>query len=371
MRYGICLANFGTYGDPRNVLAIAEEAEAAGWEALLVWDHLSFVWGPPAADPWVTLAAVAARTERLILGTNLTPLPRRRPHVLAHQVATLDVLSGGRTVFAAGIGGVESEFAAFGEPVDARLRAEMLDEGLDVLRGLWSGEQVTHRGTHYVVDGVELKPRPVQERIPIWIGGNSPPALRRAARFDGWAADSESPEGMRLSPGRPGGQGRRHPGGARRGAVRRRRQRPEPARRPGRVRSGRRDLVARDLPRHAGQLRRSARGRTRRTAALAGEAAEHPAEERVPPARLRERARGSRGAAAARPRRARGGSGRRARSAARARRSRRARAPPARPTAPRAPRRAPNSAPFAACRTRPAVRQCFRLTALPRSATSE
>ena len=116
MRYGICLANFGTYGDPRNVLAIAEEAEAAGWEALLVWDHLSFVWGPPAADPWVTLAAVAARTERLILGTNLTPLPRRRPHVLAHQVATLDVLSGGRTVFAAGIGGVESEFAAFGEP---------------------------------------------------------------------------------------------------------------------------------------------------------------------------------------------------------------------------------------------------------------
>jgi probable F420-dependent oxidoreductase len=200
MRYGLCLANFGTYGDPRNVVAIAEEAEAAEWEALLVWDHLSFVWGPPAADPWVTLAAVAARTERLLLGTNLTPLPRRRPHVLAHQVATLDVLSAGRTVFAAGIGGVESEFAAFGEPTEARLRAEMLDEGLDVLRGLWSGEQVTHRGTHYVVDGVELKPRPVQERIPIWIGGNSPPALRRAARFDGWAADSESPEGMRLSP---------------------------------------------------------------------------------------------------------------------------------------------------------------------------
>jgi probable F420-dependent oxidoreductase len=199
VRYGICLANFGTYGDPRNVLAIAEEAEANGWEALLLWDHLSFVWGPPAADPWMTLAAVAARTERLVLGTNLTSLPRRRPHVLAHQVVTLDVLSGGRAVFAAGIGGPENEFTAFGQPADARLRAAMLDEGLEVVRGLWAGEPVTFHGVHYTVEGVELKPRPVQEHIPIWIGGNSPPALRRAARFDGWAADSESPEGMRLS----------------------------------------------------------------------------------------------------------------------------------------------------------------------------
>jgi probable F420-dependent oxidoreductase len=200
VRFGLCIANFGTYGDPGNVVRIGEAAEAAGWEALLIWDHLSFVWGPPASDPWVALAAVAARTERLRLGTNLTPLPRRRPHVLAHQVATLDVLSGGRTVFAAGIGGVESEFTAFGEPADARLRASMLDEGLDLLRALWSGETVTHRGAHYTVEGVELQPRRVQERIPIWIGGNSPRALRRAARFDGWAADSESPEGMRLSP---------------------------------------------------------------------------------------------------------------------------------------------------------------------------
>ncbi len=200
MRFGLCASNFGTYADPRIVVALAEAAEEAGWEALLLWDHLSFVWGPPAADPWLTLAAVAARTERLVVGTNLTPVPRRRPHVLAHQVATLDVLSGGRTVLAAGIGGVEREFAAFGEPADARLRAEMLDEGLDVLRALWSGEEVVHRGRHYAVDGVTLAPRPVQERIPIWIGGNSPPALRRAARFDGWAADSERPEGMSLSP---------------------------------------------------------------------------------------------------------------------------------------------------------------------------
>jgi probable F420-dependent oxidoreductase len=200
MRYGLCLANMGTYADPRNVVALAERAEAAGWEALLVWDHLAFVWGPPASDPWVTLAAVASRTERLVLGTNVTPVPRRRPHVLAHQVATLDVLSGGRAVLAAGIGGVESEFTAFGEPAEARLRAELLDEGLEVLRGLWSGEQVDHRGAHYVVDGVRLQPRPLQDRLPIWIGGNSRPALRRAARYDGWAADTARPDGMSMSP---------------------------------------------------------------------------------------------------------------------------------------------------------------------------
>jgi probable F420-dependent oxidoreductase len=199
VRYGLCLANIGTYSDPRTVIALAEEAESAGWEALLVWDHLGFVWGPPAADPWVTLAAVASRTSTLVLGTNVTPVPRRRPHVLAHQVATLDVLSGGRAVFAAGIGGIASEFTSFGEEGDARVRGEMLDEGLEVLRALWSGERMEHRGRHYTVDGVTLAPRPVQPRLPIWIGGNSGPALRRAARYDGWAANTTNPQGMTLS----------------------------------------------------------------------------------------------------------------------------------------------------------------------------
>lgn len=200
MRYGLCVANAGTWSDPRAVVALAEEAEAAGWEALLYWDHLAFVWGSPSADAWVTLAAVAARTSTLVLGTNVTPLPRRRVHVLAHQVATLDVLSGGRTVFGAAIGGKPDEFTAFGETGDARERAEMLDEGLEVLRGLWSGDRVTHRGAHYTVEGVALRPRPVQERLPIWIGGNSPRAVRRAARYDGWSADTTNLEGMTSSP---------------------------------------------------------------------------------------------------------------------------------------------------------------------------
>ena len=199
MRHGLCLANVGTYSDPCAVVGLAEDAERSGWEALLIWDHLGFVWGPPACDPWVTLAAVAAGTSTLVLGTNVTPVPRRRPHVLAHQVATLDLLSGGRVIFGAGIGGIASEFTSFGEEEDARVRAEMLDEGLEVLRALWSGEQVEHRGRHYTVDGVTLAPRPVQPQLPIWIGGNSGPALRRAARYDGWAANTTNPEGMTMS----------------------------------------------------------------------------------------------------------------------------------------------------------------------------
>jgi alkanesulfonate monooxygenase SsuD/methylene tetrahydromethanopterin reductase-like flavin-dependent oxidoreductase (luciferase family) len=200
MRYGVCIANVGTYSDPRVTARLAATAESSGWEGVFVWDHLAFVWGPPAADPWVTLAAVATATSRVRIGTAVTPVARRRPQVLAHQVATLVVLSGGRMVFGAGLGGVPREFDRFGDPGDARIRAEMLDEGLDLLRRFWAGEEVQHRGAHYVIDGVTLAPTPVQGRLPVWIGGNRPASLRRAARWDGWLADSTGIGGRLLSP---------------------------------------------------------------------------------------------------------------------------------------------------------------------------
>jgi alkanesulfonate monooxygenase SsuD/methylene tetrahydromethanopterin reductase-like flavin-dependent oxidoreductase (luciferase family) len=196
VRYGICLANIGTYSDPNVGVRVAQAADAAGWDGVFIWDHLSFTWGPPAADPWTVLAA----TSRVRIGTAVTPVARRRPHVLAHELATLDRLSGGRVIFGAGLGGSPREFGNFGEPTDAKVRAEMLDEGLDVMQQLWSGERVTHKGKHYTVDGITFAPRPVQERIPIWIGGNRPASLRRAARWDGWLADSADPTGMTLSP---------------------------------------------------------------------------------------------------------------------------------------------------------------------------
>jgi probable F420-dependent oxidoreductase len=200
VRNGICLANIGTYSDPRVCVRLARAAEDAGWDGVFSWDHLAFVWGAPAADPWITLAAIAAATSRVRIGTAVTPVARRRPQVLAQEVATLDVLSGGRVVFGAGLGGSPAEFGKFGEPTDARVRAAMLDEGLDLLHRFWSGEDVTHHGEHFVVDGVTLTPTPVQERVPIWIGGNRPASLRRAARWDGWLADSGDPTGMTLSP---------------------------------------------------------------------------------------------------------------------------------------------------------------------------
>jgi alkanesulfonate monooxygenase SsuD/methylene tetrahydromethanopterin reductase-like flavin-dependent oxidoreductase (luciferase family) len=196
MRYGIVTANLGDYADPRVAVRLARAAEAAGWEAFFVWDHLGFVRGVPSGDPCVILSAVAATTTHLKLGLAVTPLARRRPQVVANALASLDLLSGGRAIFGAGLGGAPEEFTAFGDPGDAKQRAAMLDEGLMILDGLWSGETVTHRGQHYAVEGVSLAPRPLQRpRIPIWIGGEGAPALRRAARWDGWLAPATSHDG--------------------------------------------------------------------------------------------------------------------------------------------------------------------------------
>ena len=199
MNFGLHVANIGTYSDPRSVVRLAQAAEASGWDALFVWDHLAFVWDVPSADPWVTLAAVASSTDRILVGTGVTPVPRRRPHVLAHEIATLATMSSGRFVFGAGLGGVEREFGSFGEPVGARERGAMLDEGLEVIQALLGGERVSHHGHHYRVDDVVLHTAP-ERNVPIWLGGGSPRALERAARFDGWFADSCDQERMTMSP---------------------------------------------------------------------------------------------------------------------------------------------------------------------------
>jgi len=203
MRYGIDVSGLGEWAEPGIVVEAAQSAEAAGWDALFLWDHLGYVWGAPSADPWVVLAAVAQATVRLRLGTAVTPLPRRRPAVVATAVATLDRLSGGRVIFGAGLGGVPSEFTAFGESGEASDRAAMLDEGLELVTGLWSGEPVTHAGRFYRVDGVTLAPLPVQRpRPPVWIGGTSGvgAARRRAARWDGWIIGCDDEQGTIVVP---------------------------------------------------------------------------------------------------------------------------------------------------------------------------
>jgi alkanesulfonate monooxygenase SsuD/methylene tetrahydromethanopterin reductase-like flavin-dependent oxidoreductase (luciferase family) len=184
MRYGIEVVPFGGYSDPREVVRLAQAAEAAGWEAIALWDHMLFPYG--AGDPWVTLSAVAATTRRLKLITAVAPLPRYRPHLLARTLAALDLLSEGRVIFGTGLG-IAFDLAPFGDPTDAPTLAAMLDEGLELITGLWAGEPVTHHGRFYHAEAAQLVPAPVQRpRIPVWIGGDSQAALRRAARWDGW-----------------------------------------------------------------------------------------------------------------------------------------------------------------------------------------
>jgi alkanesulfonate monooxygenase SsuD/methylene tetrahydromethanopterin reductase-like flavin-dependent oxidoreductase (luciferase family) len=204
MHYGIYLPNFGEYGDPRLLAELAHEAEVAGWEGFFLWDHMQWSGQEPVVDPWVALTAMALRTERLRLGPLVTPLSRRRPWKLARETVTLDHLSGGRLILGVGLGAPPREdFGAFGEVVAPQVRATLLDEGLAVLTGLWSGQPFSYAGTQYQVHDVCFLPPPVQQpRIPIWVGGNWPTKapFRRAARWDGVVPQKQGQGNHRLTP---------------------------------------------------------------------------------------------------------------------------------------------------------------------------
>src|SRR5579875_1504074 len=202
MRYGVFLPPFDELADAEWLADLAGHAEAAGWDGVFLWDHIAYRSPVQAvADPWIALAAMAARTERIRIGPMVTPLPRRRPVVMARQTATLDRLSNGRLVLGVGIGGDNSrEFSGTGEVVDDRIRGAMLDESLDVLTAAWSGEPVEHHGRHYAVDGLRFLPIPAQQpRPPVWVAGRygNPAPLRRAARWDGvFPIDMTVPEDL-------------------------------------------------------------------------------------------------------------------------------------------------------------------------------
>jgi alkanesulfonate monooxygenase SsuD/methylene tetrahydromethanopterin reductase-like flavin-dependent oxidoreductase (luciferase family) len=189
MRHGIFLPPFGTFGDPAVLVEFAVDAERAGWDGVFLWDHVMHRVDGPYLDAWIALAAIAARTARVRIGPLVTPLPRRRPWLVAREAVSVDHLSRGSVALGVGIGTDHSrEFSAFGEPADDRTRAELLDEGLDIITQLWAGESVHHPGPHLHVDGVRFLPRPVQQpRIPIWCAAHWPnrTPLRRAARYDG------------------------------------------------------------------------------------------------------------------------------------------------------------------------------------------
>ena len=192
VRSGLWLPLFDDLADPVVAAGLAAEAEEAGWHGVFVWDHLR--WRAPVrnvADPWITLAAIAAATDRVRLGPMVTPLARRRPAKVARETATLDRLSCGRLVLGVGLGNDQSgsELSKTGEQLDDRTRAAMLDESLDILTAAWSGETVHHHGEHHTVAGIQFLPRPVQQPgVPVWVGAfpGSVRPLRRAARHDGF-----------------------------------------------------------------------------------------------------------------------------------------------------------------------------------------
>jgi alkanesulfonate monooxygenase SsuD/methylene tetrahydromethanopterin reductase-like flavin-dependent oxidoreductase (luciferase family) len=189
MRFGVEVTGFGSYADPAVVAEVARCAEEARWDGLFIWDHLGWVGGIPCGDPWISLSAAASATSRIALGLDVSPLPRRRPQVVATAVTALDRLSKGRVIFGAGLGGSDEEFTTFGEDADAETRASKLDDSLQILDQLWRGQRVEHRGSNYTVTGATLSPLPVQRpRPPIWIGGSALPALRRSGRWDGYTA---------------------------------------------------------------------------------------------------------------------------------------------------------------------------------------
>lgn len=174
-RRGLFIPPFDELADPRLLMSLAADAEAAGWDGFFLWDHI--VYSSPVQavlDPWVAMAGIVIATERIITGPMVTPLSRRRVHKLARESVTLDLLSGGRTVLGVGLGSDRhGELAPFGEVAAPREQAVLLDEGLAKLQDYWSGA---------------FLPRPAQQpRIPIWGAGRWPARrpVRRAARLDG------------------------------------------------------------------------------------------------------------------------------------------------------------------------------------------
>jgi alkanesulfonate monooxygenase SsuD/methylene tetrahydromethanopterin reductase-like flavin-dependent oxidoreductase (luciferase family) len=180
IRYGVILPG----GTAPEQLEQAILAEQAGWDGVFVWEAAYGV------DAWTLLAAMAAHTTRVRLGTLLTPLPWRRPWKVASQVVTLDQLSGGRAILTVGLGAVTTDLPLTGEATQLRARAERLDEGIDLIRALWEG-QMSYHGRHYdyecARDDLVQVGRPVQQRIPLWVvaAWPRPKSMRRVLRCDG------------------------------------------------------------------------------------------------------------------------------------------------------------------------------------------
>ena len=179
---------------PDAITDLTVAAEEAGWDGAFIADGLAVGTRDgrsiPWFDPWVVLGLMAAGTKSIRIGTFIAAVPRRRPWKLAREAETVDQISTGRLILGVGLGAAKDDggFCKVGEPMDLKTRAELLDEGLEIMAGLWTGKKFTFKGQHYGVDAMTMLPGPVQSpRIPIWVVGVWPKmkSIRRALRWDG------------------------------------------------------------------------------------------------------------------------------------------------------------------------------------------
>ena len=196
MKLGLFGINLGACADPEAGASVARAAEAAGFESVWTAEHVvlpdpqtpdsPIPARTPLLDPAVALSYVAAHTRTIRLGTGIIILPQRNPVVLAKELASVDVLSGGRLIFGIGAGYLRAEFEAVGASFADR--GEQTNEYIEAILALWTQEKPSFEGRFVAFGGVDAQPRPVQKpHPPIVIGGMSPPALRRAARYgNGW-----------------------------------------------------------------------------------------------------------------------------------------------------------------------------------------
>ena len=184
-RFGIAVGAYSAgVPDARALTEFARTAEAVGFDSIQVGDHIQ--WHAPIHEATVVLATFAAATSRVRIASDVIILPLRDPVLIAKTVASLDVLSGGRMIFGVGVGGDHpDEYRVMRVPLTER--GSRANEMLEIVRGLFDHERFSYAGRHFTLEDVAIAPRPVQPRLPIWVGGSAEGALRRAARHgDGW-----------------------------------------------------------------------------------------------------------------------------------------------------------------------------------------
>jgi alkanesulfonate monooxygenase SsuD/methylene tetrahydromethanopterin reductase-like flavin-dependent oxidoreductase (luciferase family) len=188
MKFAIYVPIFGPFGDARTLIDMARDAEQTGWDGFFIWDQITGFGADNVVDTEVALTAIAMSTTKMRLGVLITPLARRRPAKYAREMLSIDHISNGRLICGVGVGNSKEEFADLGDGEDAKTRAEMVEEALQVITGLWTQTPFNFEGKYYHVEDAKFLPKPIQQpRIPIWMGGTWPlkAPMRRAAQWDG------------------------------------------------------------------------------------------------------------------------------------------------------------------------------------------